>query len=130
MARKKYQLEYPLGQASPSQVWLMLSTAKGLSYWIDGEITIDNSIATFHWNSESSRQARISILAANRHIRFDWLGLESSFELLLEESDISKELSLHIIDDCEEDDYEMDCLIWQHQVHTLYKALGLQRLVP
>lgn len=130
MSRKKYQLEYPLGKASLNQVWLMLSTGKGLSCWIDGEISIDNNIATFHWNSESSRQAKISILTTNRHIRFDWLDLESSFELLLVESDISKELSLNIIDDGEEEDYEMDCLIWQHQVHKLYKALGLQRLVP
>ncbi len=125
MAHQTYRLEFSLGKVSPTQVWLMLSTAKGLSCWIDAKISIDKEIATFAWSPTSADQARIYMRATHSRVRFDWLHDEGGFELRLEMSEITKDLSLIILDECDPEDYDSNLQIWNRQINSLYRCLGL-----
>lgn len=125
MAHQTYQLEFPLGQVSLQQVWLMLSTARGLSCWIDAKVTFDKEIATFQWTPTSADKARIYIRATQAKVRFNWLHEEGGFEMRIESSEITKDLSLIILDECETEDYDSSVQIWNRQVNALYRCLGL-----
>lgn len=125
MARIDYQLEYPLGSVSPKQLWLMLTTASGLSAWLDAEVSISEGIATLQWGADSDDTAHMYIDTAEQSVRFDWCDEEGGFELRLSSSELTKEITLLIADSCEEEDYDSSCQIWQQQVQALHRALGL-----
>lgn len=126
MAGIDYRLEFPLGSVSPKQLWLMLSTAVGLSSWIDAEVSIDEEVATFHWSGGGSDDAKITIDPIEHRVCFEWLDEEQGFELRITCSELTKELCLVIQDTCEQEDYDTNCQIWQQQVQVLYRTLGLQ----
>lgn len=125
MARKNYRLEYSLGKVSASQMWLMVSTEKGLSCWIDARVELEHDIATFNWSETSADSARVCIKQPLSNIRYEWLDEEGGFEFLIQISEITKELTLVILDECEDEDYECNLLIWKRQITALYRHLGL-----
>lgn len=127
MARRTYQLEFPLERVSLTQLWNMITTTQGLNSWLDAKVAIDNNLVTFHWIDSEPTQAQISVDPTTRTVTFRWIDEESGFKLQVLNSELTKELTLAIVDSCEEEDYEGDVQIWKRQVAQLYRALGLQR---
>lgn len=125
MAHKNYRLEYSLGKVSANQIWLMVSTSKGLSCWIDAQVELENDIAIFNWSATSADSAHVYIKRPLYNIRYEWLHEEGGFEFLIEVSEITKELTLVILDECEDEDYECSLLISKRQIAALYRYLGL-----
>lgn len=124
MARQKFQLEFPLGATSANQLWAMLSTEKGLSRWIDADIAFVDDVATFRWSGGGSDMAKVELNPAERRIYFEWLEDDGGFGLQLLSSELTKEISLVIQDECEAEDYDSTAQIWQQQVATLQHVLG------
>lgn len=127
MGRLKYKLEYLLGKVSPSRTWQMLTTGKGLSQWIGAEVRIESNRAIFHWNKDNCSHARYQAMPLSTHVRFDWEDDEGGFSLKIIESELTKDLTLVILDECEDEDYESNRQIWQHQINSLQHALGLPK---
>lgn len=125
MGRLKYKLEYLLGKVSPSRTWQMLTTGKGLSQWIGAEVRIESNRATFLWNKDICSYARYQAMPLSTQVRFDWEDDEGGFSLKVVECELTKDLTLVILDECEDEDYESNCQIWQHQINSLQHALGL-----
>lgn len=125
MARQKFQLEFALGKVASVQLWTMLSTGGGLSRWIEANLSVEDDIATFSWSGGGSDKAQMFVNVSDRKVSFDWLEDEGGFTLSLITSELTKELSLLIEDECEEEDYESNCQIWHRQVSTLQHVLGL-----
>lgn len=127
MARQNYQLEYPLEHASSTQLWALLSTAQGLSSWIDAEVVIDQEMVTFHWTKTEFAEATVSIDSQAHEVTFRWKHDIGGFSLKLHRSELTKEQTLVILDECDEEDYDSSLQIWKRQVTRLYRALGLKR---
>lgn len=125
MALKKYCLEYSFRNVSPKQLWVMLSTEFGLSSWIEADVKLSDDIACFHWSEQSFSQARYRVDVAKQHVFFEWLDEDGGFSLQISSSELTKEVNLLIADECREEDHENTCQIWQRQVGTLQRVLGL-----
>lgn len=125
MAYIKYQLDFPMGKVSTRQLWLALSTDTGLSRWVDAEVVISAGIATFKWCEGNIDEAYVLIDNEAQEVRFTWLEDNSGFSLKIERSELTKEVSLIIRDECEATDYDTNSQIWKHQVLTLERILGL-----
>lgn len=127
MAHRQYKLEYSLERASFAPLWNMLSTDEGLSRWMDCQVCSSNGITRFQWSSNETDvdEARTQISADKKTIRFRWLNKEGEFSFEVTDSELTKDSTLIIKGDCDEEDYESDIFIWEKQVEHLIHLLGL-----
>ena len=125
MARRQYKLEYSLERASFATLWNMLSTDEGLSRWIDCQVCSSNGITRFQWSHNEIDEAQMQVSAEKKIVRFRWINKEGGFSFEVTNSELTKDLTLIIKGDCDEEDYESDIFIWERQVEHLIHLLGL-----
>ncbi|VXC36827.1 conserved hypothetical protein [Flavobacterium sp. 9AF] len=123
----KYELEFPI-HASPSLLYQYISTPSGLSEWFADNVNSRGELFTFIWD-DSEEKAKLIAKRTGERVKFRWLDEEGSdtdyfFEMKIMEDEITKDVSLVVVDFSEEDELQESKLLWENQVSDLKHVLG------
>lgn len=123
----RYELEFPIN-SSPQLLYQYISTPSGLSEWFADNVNSRGEIFTFMWDDTKER-ARLASKKSGERIKFKWIDenekdTEYYFELKIMEDEITKDVSLVVVDFCYEGEEEESALLWQNQVSDLKHVIG------
>ena len=123
----KYELEFPI-HASTSMLYNYISTPSGLSEWFADNVNSRGELFTFIWDVSEEKAKLISKRTGER-IKFRWLDEDGNdseyfFEIKIEEDEITKDVSIVVIDFAEEDELEESKLLWENQISDLKHVIG------
>ncbi|MBV1924201.1 MAG: SRPBCC domain-containing protein [Flavobacteriaceae bacterium] len=121
----KYEMEFPF-HASPSLLFQYLSTPSGMQEWYADNVNSRGKNFTFIWEG-SEEEAILYGKKKGELIRFQWLedeGTDYYFELRIQVDEITKDVSIMIIDFAEEDEVEEGKLLWENMISNLKHVLG------
>jgi len=123
----KYELEFPI-HASPSLLYQYISTPSGLSEWFADNVNSRGEIFTFIWE-DSEESAKLVAKKTGERVKFRWINEDDSdseyfFELRIMEDEITKDVSVVVIDFAEEDELDEAALLWENQISDLKHVLG------
>jgi len=123
----KYELEFPI-TSSPQLLYQYISTPSGLSEWFADNVNSRGEFFTFIWD-DSEEKARLSSKKTGEKVKFRWVDEENNdgeyyFELRILVDEITKDVSLMVVDFAEEDDVAESKQLWENQVSDLKHVLG------
>ncbi|RZK12183.1 MAG: SRPBCC domain-containing protein [Flavobacterium sp.] len=123
----KYELEFPIN-SSPQLLYQYISTPSGLSEWFADNVNSRGEYFTFIWN-DSEEKARVASKKTGEKIKFRWIDendvdTDYFFELRILEDEITKDVSLMVIDYAEEDEVQEATLLWENQISDLKHVIG------
>lgn len=123
----KLQLEYDVN-CSPKILFNRLSTATGLTEWFADDVKVKGNRYTFIWD-ESKEIAEKKIHKENKLVRFEWIDEdldkdECYFEFVVNQDDLTNDVSLVIVDFADEDEVEQTTDLWNSQIAKLKQMLG------
>ncbi len=123
----RYELEFPIN-SSPQLLYQYISTPSGLSEWFADNVNSRGEFYTFIWN-DSEEYARLSSKKTGEKIKFRWIDgnkkdTDYFFELRILEDEITKDVSLLVIDYAEEDELGEAKLLWENQISDLKHVIG------
>lgn len=123
----KYELEFPIN-SSPQLLYQYISTPSGLSEWFADNVNSRGEFFTFIWN-DSEEKARVASKKTGEKIKFRWIDendvdTDYFFELRILEDEITKDVSLMVIDYAEEDEVDEATLLWENQISDLKHVIG------
>jgi len=126
MAEKiQIQLEYTVN-CSPKVLFNRLSTASGLTEWFADDVRVKGNLFTFIWG-DSSQSAEKKLHRENKMVRYEWVGDdadETYFEFVINQDDLTNDVSLTIVDFAEEDEIKETSNLWDTQISKLKHLLG------
>ena len=125
--KSRYELEFPIN-SSPQLLYQYISTPSGLSEWFADNVNSRGEYFTFIWN-DSEENARLSSKKTGEKIKFRWIDENKKdtdyfFELRILEDEITKDVSLMIIDFAEPDEIDEAKLLWENQISDLKHVIG------
>jgi len=125
--KKQIRLEYIIN-CSPKVLFNRLSTAAGLTEWFADDVRVRGNLFTFIWGKTSQNAEKV-IHRENRLVRYQWIGddwdkNEDFFEFLINQDDLTNDVSLTIIDFTEEDEENETKSLWDAQIAKLKHLLG------
>ncbi len=123
----KYELEFPI-TSSPQLLYQYISTPSGLSEWFADNVNSRGEVYTFIWN-DSEEKAKMSSKKTGEKVKFRWIDEQEKeseyfFELRILVDEITKDVSLVVVDFAEEDDLPEARQLWENQVADLKHVLG------
>ncbi|KGO92408.1 START-like domain-containing protein [Flavobacterium subsaxonicum] len=123
----KYELEFPI-TSSPQLLYQYISTPSGLSEWFADNVNSRGEFFTFIWN-DTEEKARLSSKKSGEKVKFRWIDEENNdsdyyFELRILVDEITKDVSLMVVDFAEDDDMAESKQLWENQVSDLKHVLG------
>jgi uncharacterized protein YndB with AHSA1/START domain len=123
----RYELEFPLS-SSPQLLYQYISTPSGLSEWFADNVNSRGEFFTFIWNG-SEEKARLSSKKTGEKVKFRWVDENNKdtdfyFELRILEDEITKDVSLMVIDYAQEGDMDEARLLWENQISDLKHVIG------
>jgi uncharacterized protein YndB with AHSA1/START domain len=123
----RYEIEFPIN-SSPHLLYQYISTPSGLSEWFAHNVNSRGEIFTFMWD-DSKERARLASKKTGERVKFKWIDdndkdTEYYFELKIMEDEITKDVSLVVVDFSEENEIEESKLLWENQVSDLKHVLG------
>lgn len=123
----KYELEFPF-HASPMLLYQYISTPSGLSEWFADNVNSRGEIFTFIWD-DSEEKAKLIAKRSGERVKFRWLDEDGNdteyfFEIKILEDDLTKDVSVVVVDFAEEDEIEESKLLWENQISDLKHVLG------
>jgi uncharacterized protein YndB with AHSA1/START domain len=123
----KYELEFPINSSS-ALLYQYISTPSGLSEWFADNVNSRGEFFTFIWN-DSEEKARMTSKKSGEKIKFRWIDEDNNdtdyfFEMRILEDEITKDVSLMIIDYAIEDEIEEASLLWENQISDLKQVIG------
>jgi hypothetical protein len=126
-AKIRYELEFPIN-SSPQLLYQYISTPSGLSEWFADNVNSRGEFFTFIWN-DSEEVARLSSKKSGEKIKFRWVDenkkdTEYYFELRIMEDEITKDVSLVVIDFAFADEVDEAQLLWENQISDLKHVIG------
>ncbi len=127
MSKIKFEIEYVLSNASLQVLWRSIGTPQGLSEWFSDGVTVAGDAYCFSWD-QHEQCAKLLESKTNNYIRFQWEEDEGSdyyFEITISSTELSKDLSLILTDFAEKDEINDSKLLWNQQVETLLRKLGI-----
>lgn len=127
MNKEMFSLEFVFDNISKSNLWEHLSTSYGLSTWFADHVSVNNDIYTFTW-AEDKQTARKEILKPKEALRFYWEDpLKSNYylEFVVKRLELTGTTSLQITDFCYKEDKEESINLWNEQIKTLMRAMGV-----
>lgn len=123
----KYELEFPI-TSSPQLLYQYISTPSGLQEWFADNVNSRGEYFTFIWDG-SEEKARLASKKSGEKVKFRWLDddevdTEYYFELKIMEHELTKDVSLFVVDFAYEDDQKEAVLLWENQISDLKQVLG------
>jgi len=127
MKKEKFHIEFVFDKASKNSLWDYFSTAAGLAEWFADFVVVDGKLYSFQWKNYLNEAEVIGIIPYN-FIRFHWLEDENPdtfFEFRLQKIELTGGVTLEITDFAEEKEKADAVALWETQIKTLKRALGL-----
>lgn len=123
----KYELEFPI-TSSPQLLYQYISTPSGLSEWFADNVNSRGELFTFIWN-DSEERARMSSKKSGEKVKFRWIDESNNdtdyfFELRIQVDEITKDVSLVVVDFADEDDIDESKQLWENQISDLKHVIG------
>ncbi len=127
ISKLRYELEFPIN-SSPQLLYQYISTPSGLQEWFADNVNSRGEFYTFEWD-DSQENARLISKKSGEKIRFKWLDennkdTEYFFELRILEDEITKDVSLMVVDFALEEELEESRQLWTNQVSDLKHVIG------
>ena len=125
--KQRYEIEFSVN-SSPALLYQYISTPSGLSEWFADNVNSRGEFFTFIWD-DSEEKARLSSKKSGEKVRFKWVDdnnhdTEFYFELRILEDEITKDVSLMVVDYAHEDEMEEAKLLWENQIADLKHVIG------
>ncbi len=125
--KSKLNLEYIIN-CSPKVLFNRLSTASGLSEWFADDVRVKGNFFTFVWG-DTDQIAEKKFHKENKLVRYEWqdedMGKdENFFEFIVNQDDLTNDVSLIIVDFADEDEIESTSDLWNTQITKLKQLLG------
>ncbi|MFN7676605.1 START-like domain-containing protein [Flavobacterium sp.] len=123
----RYELEFPLN-SSPQLLYQYISTPSGLQEWFADNVNSRGEFFTFIWDG-NEENARLASKKSGEKVKFRWVDDQNNdteyyFELRILEDEITKDVSLMVVDYALEDELEESKLLWENQVSDLKHVIG------
>ncbi|WP_306353864.1 START-like domain-containing protein [Flavobacterium sp. '19STA2R22 D10 B1'] len=123
----KYELEFPIN-SSPQLLYQYISTPSGMSEWFADNVNSRGEFFTFIWD-DSEEKARLSSKKTGEKVKFRWIDdsdqdTEYFFELRIQVDEITKDVSLVVLDFAYEDEVEEAKQLWENQISDLKHVIG------
>jgi uncharacterized protein YndB with AHSA1/START domain len=125
--KSRYELEFPIN-SSPQLLYQYISTPSGLSEWFADNVNSRGEFFTFIWD-DSEENARLSSKKTGEKVKFRWIDEKNNdtdyfFELRILEDEITKDVSLMVIDFAEDGELDEAKLLWENQISDLKHVIG------
>lgn len=125
--KSRYELEFPIN-SSPQLLYQYISTPSGLSEWFADNVNSRGEFFTFIWD-DTEENARLSSKKTGEKIKFRWIDdnkkdTDYFFELRILEDEITKDVSLMVIDFAEDGELDEAKLLWENQISDLKHVIG------
>ncbi|MBD0776167.1 SRPBCC domain-containing protein [Maribacter polysiphoniae] len=122
--KTKFEIEFVI-QSSPQLLYQYLSTPSGLSEWFADNVNSRGELFRFIWDG-TEEEAKLLKRKSEEFVRFAWEENDddSYFEMRIIVDEITKDVSLFIIDFAEEDEVDEAKMLWENQVTDLKQVLG------
>ena len=123
----RYEIEFPIN-SSPQLLYQYISTPSGLSDWFADNVNSRGEFFTFIWN-DSEEKARLASKKTGEKVKFKWVddkGKDSEyfFELHILVDELTKDVSLMVVDFAEKGEVEEATLLWENQISDLKHLIG------
>ncbi len=123
----RYELEFPLN-SSAQLLYQYISTPSGLQEWFADNVKSRGEFFTFIWE-DTEENARLASKKTGEKVKFKWVDdnkkdTEYYFELRILEDEITKDVSLMVVDYAVEDELEESKLLWENQISDLKHVIG------
>ncbi|PIF01192.1 MAG: hypothetical protein CR994_01105 [Maribacter sp.] len=120
----KFEIEFVI-QSSPQLLYQYLSTPSGLSEWFADNVNSRGELFRFIWDG-TEEEAKLLKKKNEEFVRFAWEENDddSYFEMRIIVDEITKDVSLFVIDFAEEDEVDEARMLWENQVTDLKQVLG------
>ncbi|MEN8185536.1 MAG: START-like domain-containing protein [Bacteroidota bacterium] len=123
--KKKIELEFPI-HASPSFLYQYVSTPDSLGEWFADNVNSRGQVYTFIWDDSEELAKRIS-QRHDEYIKFRWEEDDDDdtyFEFRIQVDDLTKDVSLIVVDFAEEDELDETKMFWENKVSDLKHVIG------
>ncbi|MBP6072450.1 MAG: SRPBCC domain-containing protein [Flavobacterium sp.] len=126
-SKVRYEIEFPIN-SSPQLLYQYISTPSGLQEWFADNVNSRGEIFTFQWD-DSQENAKLVSKKAGEKVKFKWLDSDKKdteyfFEIRILEDEITKDVSLMIVDFSEPDEVQESIQLWENQVSDLKHVIG------
>ena len=123
----RYEIEFPIN-SSPQLLYQYISTPSGLSEWFADNVNSRGEFFTFIWD-DSEEKARLCSKKSGEKVRFKCVDANNKdtdyfFELNILVDEITKDVSLMVIDFAEKDEIKEAALLWENQISDLKHVIG------
>ena len=123
----RYEIEFPIN-SSPQLLYQYISSPSGLQEWFADKVNSRGEFFTFEWN-DSEENARLASKKSGEKVKFKWIDEDKNdteyyFEIRILEDEITKDVSLMVIDFATEDEIEESKQLWENQVSDLKHVIG------
>ncbi len=123
----RYEIEFPIN-SSPQLLYQYISTPSGLSEWFADNVNSRGEFFTFIWN-DSEEKARLASKKTGERVKFKWvddknLDTDYFFELNILVDEITKDVSLMVVDFAVEAEIKEATQLWENQVSDLKHVIG------
>ena len=123
----RYEIEFPIN-SSPQLLYQYISTPSGLSEWFADNVNSRGEFFTFIWN-DSEEKARLSSKKSGEKVKFKWVDdnnkdTEYFFELAILVDELTKDVSLMVVDFAEKEEVEEATQLWENQISDLKHVIG------
>jgi uncharacterized protein YndB with AHSA1/START domain len=123
----RYEIEFPIN-SSPQLLYQYISTPSGLSEWFADNVNSRGEFFTFIWN-DSEEKARLCSKKSGEKVKFKWVDdhdkdTEYFFELNILVDEITKDVSLMVVDFAEKEEVKEASQLWENQISDLKHVIG------
>jgi uncharacterized protein YndB with AHSA1/START domain len=123
----RYEIEFPIN-SSPQLLYQYISTPSGLSEWFADNVNSRGEFFTFIWN-DSEEKARLASKKTGEKVKFKWVDENSKdteyfFELHILVDELTKDVSLMVVDFADKDEVDESTLLWENQISDLKHLIG------
>ena len=123
----RYEIEFPIN-SSPQLLYQYISTPSGLSEWFADNVNSRGEFFTFIWN-DSEEKARLASKKTGEKVKFKWVDENSKdteyfFELHILVDELTKDVSLMVVDFALKDEVNEATLLWENQISDLKHLIG------
>ncbi len=125
--KSRYELEFPIN-SSPQLLYQYISTPSGLQEWFADNVNSRGEFFTFIWD-DVEENARLTSKKTGEKVKFRWIDEDKKdtdyfFELRILEDEITKDVSLMVIDFAEAGEIDEATLLWENQISDLKHVIG------
>ena len=126
-SKVRFEIEFPIN-SSPQLLYQYISSPSGLQEWFADKVNSRGEFFTFEWN-DSQENARLASKKTGEKIKFKLIDenkkdTEYYFEIRILEDELTKDVSLLIVDFAEEDELDEARQLWENQVSDLKHVIG------